>query len=92
MQHILNSRHTTSTVPWSNFTILRRNIGPIPVISVTIVTPVEVVVAVAVSNSDIMTLMVLVTIDLTLVLLDLGAYSPYLSLGHSVRNPPLLIC
>ena len=63
MQYIFNSIHTTSTIPRSNFMILRRNIGPIPIISVTIVTPVEVVVAFVVSISDIMTLTVIVTID-----------------------------
>ena len=46
--------------------ILRRNIGLIPIISVTIVTPVEVVVAVVISISDIMTLTGIVTIDPTL--------------------------
>ena len=47
--------------------ILRRDIGPIPVISISIVTPVKVVVAVIVSISDIMTLTVVVTIVPTLV-------------------------
>ena len=51
--------------------ILRRNIGPIPIIFVTIVTPVEVVVAIVVSMSDIMTLTVVVTIDPTLAYLTL---------------------
>ena len=40
--------------------ILRWNIRPIPIICVTIVTPVEVVIAVVVSMSDIMTLTVIV--------------------------------
>ena len=47
--------------------ISRRDIGPIPIISITIATPVYVVVAVVVSISDIMTLMVIVTIDPNLV-------------------------
>ena len=51
VQNILNSRHIISTIPRSNFTILRMDIGPIPIISVTIVTLVEVVVAVVVSIS-----------------------------------------
>ena len=72
VQHIRNSRHTISTIPKRNFTILRRDIGPIPIISVSVVTPVEVVVAVVVSILDIMTLMVEVTIDLTLVPLTLA--------------------
>ena len=72
VQHILNSRHTISTIPRSNFTILRRGIGPILVISISIVTPVKVVVAVVVSISDIMTLKFIVTIDLTLVPLTLA--------------------
>ena len=67
VQHVLNSLLTRS-----NFTILRREIGPIPIISITIVTPVEVVVAVVVSISDIMTLSVIVTIDPTLVPLTLA--------------------
>ena len=72
MQHILNSRHTTSTIPRSNFMILGRAIGPIPIMSFTVVTPVEFVVAVVVSISDIMTLTVIVTIVLTLVPLTLA--------------------
>ena len=72
MKHILNSRHTISTILRSNFTILRRNIGPIPIISVTVVTPVEVVVAVVVSILGIMTLTVVVTIVTTLVPLTLA--------------------
>ena len=52
--------------------ILRRDIGPIPIIYVTVVTPVEVVVAVIVSISYIMTIMVIVTIDATLVPLTLA--------------------
>ena len=47
--------------------ILRRDIGPIPVISVSIVTPVKDVVTVVVSISDIMTHTVVVTIVPTLV-------------------------
>ena len=46
--------------------ILWRDIGPIPIISVTVVTPIEVVIAVVVSISDIMTLTVIVNIDPTL--------------------------
>ena len=46
--------------------ILRRDIGPIPIIFVTIVTPVEVGVAVVVFISDIMTITVVVTIVPTL--------------------------
>ena len=72
VQHILNSRHTIFTIPRSNFTILRRDIGPIPIISLTVVTPVKVVVAVVVSISYIMTLTVIVTIDPTLVPLTLA--------------------
>ena len=52
--------------------ILRRDIGTIPIIFVTIVTLVEVVVAVVVSISDIMTLTVIVTINSTLVPLTLA--------------------
>ena len=66
VQHILNSRHTIFTIPRSNFTILRRDIGPISVVSISIVTPVKVVVAVVVSILDIMTLTVVVTIVPTL--------------------------
>ena len=44
----------------------------IPIISITVVTPVEVVVAVVVSISDIMTLTVIITIDPTLVPLILA--------------------
>ena len=51
---------------------LRRNIGPIPIISVTIVTVVKVVVAVVSSISDIMNLTIIVTIDRTLVSLTLA--------------------
>ena len=65
---------------------MRRDIGPIPIIFVTIVTPVEVVVAVVVSISDIMTLTVIVTIDLTFVSLTLAPILLILSLGHSVGN------
>ena len=52
--------------------ILRRNIGSIPIISVTIVTPVEVVFAVVIYILDIMTLTIIVTIDPTLVSLTLA--------------------
>ena len=72
VQHILNSRHTISTIPWSNFTILRRDISLIQVISISIVTPVKVVVAVVVSILDVMTLTVVVTIVPTLVPLTLA--------------------
>ena len=72
VQQILNLRHTISTIPRSNFTILRRDIGPIPIIYVTVVTPVKVVVAVIVTISDIMTLTVVVTIVPTLVPLTLA--------------------
>ena len=51
----------------SNFTILRKNIGPIPIIYDTIVTPVEVVVAYVISILDIMSLTIIVTIVPTLV-------------------------
>ena len=71
VQHILNSRHNISTIRRSDIRILRRDIGPILIIFVTIVTPVEVVVAVVVSMSDIMTLTVVVTIVPTLVPLTL---------------------
>ena len=72
VQHILNSRHTISTIPRSNFTILRRDIRPIFVVSISIVTPVKVVVAVVVSISDIMTLTFVDTIVPTLVPLTLA--------------------
>ena len=72
VQHILNSRHTISTIPRSNFMILKRDISPIPVVSIRLVTPVKVVVTVVVSISDIMTLTVVVTIDSTLVPLALA--------------------
>ena len=72
VQHILNSRHTIPTILRSNFTILGRDIGPIPTISVTVVTPFEVVVAVVVSILDIMTYTVVVTIVPTLVPLTLA--------------------
>ena len=52
--------------------ILRRDIGFIPIISVTIVTSVKVVVTVVVSISDIMTLTIIFTIDSTLVPLTLA--------------------
>ena len=71
--------------------ILRRNIGPIPVISITIVTPIEVVVAVVVSNSDIMTLMVIVTIVPTLVPLTLTPILLIRALGTQSETPHLLI-
>ena len=85
---MLKSRHTISTIPRSNFTILRMDIGPIPIISAIVVTPVEAVVAVVVSighndphgysyhRSDHCSL-------------DLGANYPDLSLGRSVGNPPV---
>ena len=72
VQHIIYSRNTISTIPRSNFTILRMDIGPIPIISVAVVTPAEVVVAVVVSILDIITLMVIVTIVRTLVPLTLA--------------------
>ena len=72
VQHILNSLHRISTIPRSNFTILRRDMQPISIIYVTIVSPVKVVVAVVVSISDIMTTTVIVTIDPTLVPLTLA--------------------
>ena len=52
--------------------ILRRDIGPNPVVSISIVTPVKVVDAVVVSISDIMTLTIVVTIVPTLVPLTLA--------------------
>ena len=52
--------------------ILSRNIGTIPIISLTIVTPVEVVVAVVISISYKMILKAIVTIDPTLVSLTLA--------------------
>ena len=72
LQHILNLRHTTSTNPRSNLTILRWNIGLTPIISVTIVTPVEVVVAVVIPILDIMTLSLVITIVPTLISLTLA--------------------
>ena len=47
--------------------ILRWNIGPSPIISVTIVTPVEVVVTFVIPISNIMTLLVVITIVMTLI-------------------------
>ena len=52
--------------------MLRRDIGPIPVVSISIVTPVKVVVAVVVSISYILTFMVVVTIVPILVPLTLA--------------------
>ena len=52
----------------SNFTIFRREIGPIPVVSICIVTPVKVVVTVVVSLSYIMTLTIVFTTVPTLAL------------------------
>ena len=91
MQHILNSRHTSSTIPRSNFTILRRNIGSIPVVSITIVTLVEVVVAIAVSISDIMTLTIVVTIVPTLVPLTLVPILLIRALGTWSETPHLFV-
>ena len=71
LYHILNSRHTTSTIPRSNLTILRWNIGPTPIIYVTIVTPVEVVIATVITISNIMTLSFVITIVSTLISLTL---------------------
>ena len=65
---------------------MRRDIRPIPIISVTIVTPVKDVVAVVVSISYIMTLTVIVTVDLTLVPILL-----ILALGTPSKTPRLLI-
>ena len=78
LQHILNSSHTTSTIRRSNFMILRWNIMPTPIISVTIVTQVEVVVAVVTPISDIMTLLVVITIVPTLISLTMA---PILLIG-----------
>ena len=52
--------------------ILRWNIGPNRVLSVTIVTSVEVVVAFAIPISDIMTLSIVITIVSTLISLTLA--------------------
>ena len=67
--------------------ILRRNIGLIPIISITIVTPVEVVIAVVISFSNIMTLTVIVTIDPNLVPLTLALSLPIRALGTRSEPP-----
>ena len=71
--------------------ILRRNIGHIPIFSVTVVTPVEVVVAVVVFISDIMTLTVIVTIVPTLVPLTLAPILLIRALGTWSETHRLLI-
>ena len=62
LEHILNSRHISSTIPRKNFLILRWKRGPTPIVSVTIVTPVEVVVTVVVAILNIVTLSVVIPI------------------------------
>ena len=84
VQNILNSRHTISTIPKSNITILRSNIGTIPIISVT---PVEVVVAVVVSILEKMTLTVIVTINPNLVPLILAPFLVIRALGTWSETP-----
>ena len=88
LQHILNSRHTTSTIPTSDFLILRRNIGPTPICFATIVTPVEVLFAVVVPFSTIVPLLVVITLVLTFISLNLALNFPNCRLASSARNPP----
>ena len=71
--------------------ILRWNIGLIPIVSVTIVTPVEVVVAVVITISDIMTLSVVITIVSTLVYLTLALIFLIRALGVWSETPRLII-
>ena len=71
--------------------ILRWNIGPTPIIFVTIVTPVEVVVTIVISISDIMTLVVIIIIVPTLVFLTLALIFLIGSLGVRSKTPRLII-
>ena len=91
MHQIINSRHTNSIIPKRNFTILRWNIGPTPIISVTIVTLIEVVVAVVIDISYIMTLTIIITIVLTLVSLTLAPILLIGALGVRSGTPRLII-
>ena len=91
LQHILNSRHKTSTFPSRKFPILRWNIRPSTIISVCIVTPIEVCVVVVVHIKNIMNLSVTISIVPSLISLTFVLIFLIGDLGIRSETPRVLI-